>query len=279
MRIVAFAMGALAVGAASYVAGSQTLPSIAGFPIAAAMAQEAPAMSPTPEASLTETQQRDVEAIIRNYLIANPEIIRDAINELQRKEDEAAHVAQSQIIIDNSDRLFSSPTDVVFGNPDGDVTLVEFFDYNCGYCRRAHGDMQALLDGDPNLRIVMKEFPILGEGSVQASQISMAVLLTEPEKYREFHDALLTEPGQIDGPRAIAIAEEMGLDTATLSAKAESDEVKAGISESHELAQLLELTGTPSYITERQVIVGAVGFETLKTEIDRVRACAGQATC
>ena len=168
LRMAAFALGVTAAGAAGYLLGTGDLPH---GPVSPAAAQDMPAMSPMPDASLSEQQQREVEAIIRNYLIANPEIIRDAINELQRKEDEAARVAQAQTIIDNSDRLFSSPTDVVFGNPDGDVTLVEFFDYNCGYCRRAHGDMLALLEGDPNLRIVMKEFPILGEGSVQASQI------------------------------------------------------------------------------------------------------------
>jgi protein-disulfide isomerase len=278
MRTATFALGALAIGAAGYALGTGVL-STGHLPLSRAMAQDAAAMTPMPDASLTETQQREVEAIIRNYLIANPEIIRDAINELQRKEDEAARVAQTQTITDNAARLFSSPTDVVLGNPEGDVTLVEFFDYNCGYCRRAHADMQALLDNDPNLRVVLKEFPILGEGSVQAAQIAVAILLTAPDKYREFHGILLTEPGQVDGDRALAVAEEMGLDPEALSAKAESDEVKAKIAESHELAQLLELTGTPSYVTERQVVVGAVGFEALQAEIERVRACAGQATC
>jgi protein-disulfide isomerase len=232
------------------------------------------------EVALTEGQQHEVEAIVRNYLIANPEIVRDAIYELQRKEDEAAKAAQTQTIAENSERLFSSPVDVVIGNPNGDVTLVEFFDYNCGYCRRAHGDMQQLLANDPNLRIVLKEFPILGEGSVQASQVAVAVLLTAPASYREFHDALLSEPGQVDGARAIALAEEMGLDAAALKTKSESDEVKATISESHELAQLLQLTGTPSYVTPREVVVGAVGYDALKAGIEKVRSCAADpATC
>jgi protein-disulfide isomerase len=160
------------------------------------------------------------------------------------------------------------------------VTLVEFFDYNCGYCKRAHADMQNLIAGDPNLRFVLKEFPILGEGSLQASQISVAVLLTAPDMYREFHDALLTEPGQIDGARALALATDMGLDATALAALAQSEEVRATIGESHALAQQLDLTGTPSYVTSRQVIVGAVGYEALKAEIDRVRACdADVAAC
>ena len=138
LALAALAVGALGVGVAGYLIGSQRSDD-AGYSPIAAMAQEtAPAMSPAPTmepsagVSLTDAQQREVEAIIRNYLLANPEIIRDAINELQRKEDAAAQMAQTQAISQNATALFSSPTDVVFGNPDGDVTLVEFFDYNCG---------------------------------------------------------------------------------------------------------------------------------------------------
>ncbi|MEX2318220.1 MAG: DsbA family protein, partial [Bauldia sp.] len=263
------------VGAAAYLFGARSLTEGGGFPSAAVAAETEPGLSVSPAAALSEAQKSEVEAIIREYLLANPEIVRDAINELQRKEAEAEEVAQTQTIIDNSERLFSAPVDVAIGNPAGDVTLVEFFDYNCGYCKRAHADMQALLDNDPNLKIVLKEFPILGEGSVQAAQISVAVLLTAPEKYRAFHDALLTEPGQADGATALAVAGSLGLDADALSAMAESEEVRATIGESHALARELELTGTPSYVTSRKVIVGAVGYEALKQEIDTVRACAG----
>jgi protein-disulfide isomerase len=137
--------------------------------------------------------------------------------------------------------------------------------------------MQALLADDPNLRIVLKEFPILGEGSVQASQVAVAVLLTTPEKYGAFQDALLTEPGQVDGARALAVAGDMGLDATALSGMVDSEEVRSTIAESHALAQQLDLTGTPSYVTSRKVIVGAVGYDALKAEIDQVRACAGDA--
>jgi protein-disulfide isomerase len=277
------ATAAVAVGIAGYVAG-MSAPTGPGPTAAATLADEVRSALASranaqdgPQSSMSDSQRSEIEAIIRNYLIANPEIIRDAINELQRKEDEAARLAQTQSIIDNSERLFSAPVDVAIGNPDGDVTLVEFFDYNCGYCRRAHADMQNLLATDPNLRIVLKEFPILGEGSVQASQVAVAVLLTTPDRYREFHDALLTEPGQVDRDSALALAEELGLDATALSEKAGSPEVRATITESHQLAQRLELTGTPSYVTARQVIVGAVGYDALRAEIEKVRACNGDA--
>ena len=291
---MAFAVvAAIAVGVAGYLIGTRTTtPPLDRAAveamireIAAAAPPAAPAMSAAPqsgeteEAALSDTEQREVEAIIRNHLIANPEIIRDAINELQRKEDEAARMAQSQTITDNAELIFNSPREVVLGNPNGDVTLVEFFDYNCSYCRRAHADMKQLLAEDPNLRMVLKEFPILGEGSVQAAQVAVALLMTAPEKYGDFHDALLAERGQVDGARALAVAEELGLDIEALKTRAATQEVRDTITESHQLAQQLELTGTPSYVSRRKVIVGAVGYEALKQEIADVRACATAASC
>jgi protein-disulfide isomerase len=272
--------GVAAIAGLGYAAGvantSGAAPGIAAF-----AAETEPAMSMDPavpaQAMFSDMQQREVEAIIRNYLMANPEIIRDAITELQRKEDEAARLAQTQVIADNAALLFDSPREVVLGNPDGDVTLVEFFDYNCGYCRRAQADMQQLIAEDANLRVVLKEFPILSEESVQAAQVASAVLLTAPEKYGAFHDAMLMEPGQADGNVALSVAEDLGIDPEALKAMVDTDEVKAVISEAHTLAQQLQLTGTPSYVTERRVIVGAVGYEALKQEIAYVRACAADA--
>jgi len=245
--------------------------------VAAAPATPVPAGT-IQTAELSDDQRAEVEAIIRNYLIANPEIIRDAINELQRREDEAAQTAQTQAITDNSDLIFSPASTAVFGNPAGDVTLVEFFDYNCTYCRRAYADMKELIDKDPDLRVVLKEFPVLGDGSVQAAKVSLAVLLTAPEKYNAFHDALISEKGQVDGERALAVAAEIGLDAAVLRARLEGDDVKAMIDESYDLAGKLNLTGTPSYVTRKEVVVGAVGYDALKTKIDDARACA-TATC
>lgn len=225
------------------------------------------------EAMFSDAHRSEIEGIIRNYLMANPEIIRDAIIELQRKESEAAQAAQGQVITDNAALLFNSPRQVVLGNPDGDVTLVEFFDYNCGYCRRAHSDMTRLIEEDPNLRVVLKEFPVLGEGSVQAAQVASAVLQVAPEKYGEFHEAMLTEPGQVDGPTALAVAEDVGIDIAKLEELAQGDETSAIISEAAMLGSNLQLTGTPSYVTKRQVIIGAVGYDALRQEIAEIRAC------
>ncbi|MEX0853795.1 MAG: DsbA family protein, partial [Bauldia sp.] len=242
-------------------------------------ASETAPMTPMPAAGidvaqLNDSERAEIEGMIRNYLLANPEIIRDAINELQRKEDEAEQIAATKAIADNAEAIFSSPIDVVLGNPDGDVTLVEFFDYNCTYCRRAHADMKQLIETDPKLRIVLKEFPILGDGSVAAARVALAVLVTAPEKYAAFQNALISEKGQADGERAMAVAEELGLDVQALSAARDGPEVTKAINETYELAAKLNLTGTPSYVTEREVVVGAVGYDALKAKIGDVRACA-----
>jgi protein-disulfide isomerase len=212
--------------------------------------------------------------LIREHLLANPEIIRDAIAELQRKEQEAEVAAQASIIDGEKDLIFASSRQVVIGNPDGDVTLVEFFDYNCGYCKRANADMKRLLAEDQNLRVVLKEFPVLGDGSVEAAHVGVAVNMTTPDKYLEFHDALLSERGSVDGDRALAVAAEMGLDAAKLRETMASPEVQSTIAEVYEIAQKLSLTGTPSYVTANEVVVGAVGYDALKAKIEEVRACA-----
>jgi protein-disulfide isomerase len=237
-------------------------------------AETADGAAPASATPLNESQVAAIRELIREHLLANPEIIRDAINELQRKEQEAEVAAQANVIDDQKDLIFASSRQVVLGNPDGDVTLVEFFDYNCGYCRRAHADMKRLIDQDHNLRIVLKEFPVLGDGSVAAAHVGVAVNMMAPEKYFEFHDALLSERGQIDGDRALAVAADLGLDTDKLRQTMESPEVQATIAESYDLANKLSLTGTPSYVTAKEVVVGAVGYDVLKSKIEDARACA-----
>jgi protein-disulfide isomerase len=259
---------AIAAAVESYLAGhADRLP-----------ASAAPAS--TPAGALDESQVTAIQGIVRDHLIANPEIIRDAINALQRKEFEAEQVAQQVAITEERDLIFASTRQAVLGNPNGEVTLVEFFDYNCGYCKRAHADMKRLLEADSGLRIVLKEFPVLGEGSVAAAQVSAAVNIAAPERFAEFHDTLLLDRGRVDGDRALAVAEEMGLDLDRIRALVQSDEVRATIDESYALAEKLSLTGTPSYVTATEVVVGAVGFDTLKAKIEDARAaCADTVTC
>jgi len=257
------------------LAAAGALAFLGAAPAFAAEATPAPVSSSAD--GLTPAQRADVEGVIKDYLMAHPEVIKDAMDELQRRQDAAAAAQQVSAISDNSSALFSSKRQVVLGNPKGDVTLVEFFDYNCGYCKRAHADLKELLANDKNLRVVLKEFPVLGDGSVEAANVAVAVNMVAPDKYWAFHDAMLTERGQANGEKAIAVAEEVGIDKAALMKAMQSPEVKATIAESYDLANKLALTGTPSYVTAKEVVVGAVGYDALKEKIGVARC--GQPTC
>ncbi len=273
-------VAALAIGGIGYAVGISRIAPTANIGTAATPPDATPIGADVIKmAEFSDDQRAEVEGIIRNYLIANPEVIRDAINELQRRQDAQAKIAQAKTISDAADRIFSSKHQVVLGNPEGSVTLVEFFDYNCTYCRRAQADMKKLIDTDPNLRLVLKQFPVLGNGSVEAAKVGIAVEMTAPDRYADFHNAMLSEPGQVNGARALAVAADLGLDTDTLRSKLNSDEVKATIAESYDLANKLNLTGTPSFVTHKEVIVGAVGFDALKAKIAEARTACATASC
>ncbi|HWT30566.1 MAG TPA: thioredoxin domain-containing protein, partial [Propylenella sp.] len=152
-------------------------------------------------AETTAAEKQEIEQIVRDYLLAHPEVIEEAITLLRAKREQEALAAQGKAIQENSAAIFDSKNQAVLGNPDGKITLVEFFDYNCGYCKRAVSDMNALLAANPDLRIVMKEFPILSESSVEAARISVAVNDSAPEKYLAFHQELFDRPGQANGSK------------------------------------------------------------------------------
>ena len=167
---------------------------------------------------------------------------------------------------------------MTIGNTQGDVTLVEFFDYNCGYCKRALSDLTDIIKGDGKLRVVLKEFPVLGPGSVEAAQVAVAVRMQDTgKKYFDFHQRLLGGRGQADKARALAAAKDAGFDMARIEKDMKSDEVKASIDESMKLAEALGLNGTPSYVVGSDVVVGAVGLDALKQKVNQARC--GKATC
>jgi protein-disulfide isomerase len=224
-----------------------------------------------------QQSKEDIEKIVREYLLKNPEIIQEAIMELRKKQELAEKTARTQALQTYKKEIFESKRDIVLGNPNGDVTLVEFFDYNCGYCKRALNDIAELLKSDPKLRVVLKELPILSEGSEEAARVAVAVRMQDPKKYFEFHQKLLGGRGQADKARAIAVAKEVGLDTARIEKDMNSDEVKATLEESMKLAEPLGLNGTPSYVIGSDIVVGAVGHDALKGKINQARC--GKATC
>jgi protein-disulfide isomerase len=249
--------------AAVMIAGALALPS------AIAVAQ-----------SVTPAQRGEIETIIREYLLSHPELLQDVMVELEKRQTAAEAEKHRKAVKDNASIIFDSPRQVTLGNPQGDVAVVEFFDYNCGYCKRAMVDMMEMLKDDPKLKFVLKEFPVLGEGSVQAAQVAAAVRMqdkTGGKKYLEFHQKLLGSRGQVDKARALAVAKEVGMDMARLEKDLNSSEVRAQIEESMKLAEALGLNGTPSYVVGNDVVVGAVGLNTLKERVNAARC--GQATC
>jgi protein-disulfide isomerase len=220
----------------------------------------------------------EIEKIVREYLLEHPEVIAEALTELDRREKEAAEVARVEALNESADVLFNSSRQVVLGNPEGSVTLVEFFDYNCGYCKRAHGDMVKLIDENPDLKVVLKEFPVLGQGSVEAAQVAVAVNSVAPEKYGEFHEKLLLSRGQANRASALAAATSVGISEDDLLASMKTDEAGQTIEEVYSLANRLGLTGTPSYVVGNDVVMGAVGYEELSQKLDALQNC-GETTC
>ena len=229
--------------------------------------------------SFSDTQRGDIETIVRNYLIAHPEVLEEAMAELNKRQTAAENEKHEASVSANAETIFNSPRGVVLGNKDGDVTFVEFFDYNCGYCKRAMSDMLDLMKGDPKLKVVLKEFPVLSEGSVEAAKVAVAVRMQDPsgKKYLDFHQKLLGGRGPADKARALAAAKDAGLDTARIEKDIASPEVRATIEENFKLAEAMGMNGTPSYVIGKQIVVGAVGLDSLKEKIGIARC--GKATC
>ena len=220
----------------------------------------------------------EIERIVRDYLLANPEVIEEALNALRAKRDQEAVAAQTKAIEEKREAIFNSPNQMVLGNPQGPITLVEFFDYNCGYCKRALSDMTALIDANPDLRVVIKEFPILSEGSVEAARVSVAIKDTAPENYLKFHQEIFSRPGQASGDKALEIAEDLGLDAEALREAANAEGVTRNLQEVQQLAAALGISGTPSYVIGGELVPGAAGYDALQEKVTAVRKC-GKASC
>jgi len=229
--------------------------------------------------AFSDGQRGEIENIIKNYLVSHPEVLEDAMAELNKRQaaDEAEKHEAS--VTQNSDAIFNSPRGVLLGNKDGDVTFVEFFDYNCGYCKRAMTDMLDLMKSDSKLKVVLKEFPVLSQGSVEAAQVAVAVRMQDPggKKYLDFHQKLLGGRGPADKARALAAAKDAGLDVGRIEKDLAGPEVKATIDENFKLAEAMGMNGTPSYVIGKQIVVGAIGLEGLKEKIGIARC--GKATC
>ena len=240
---------------------------------ALALSLALPAALPAQAQSFSADQREEIGHIVKDYLVAHPEVIQDVMAELEKRQQSAEAGKHRAAVVENKATIFTSPHQVVLGNPQGNVTMVEFFDYNCGFCKRALGDMLDLIKSDSNLKFVLKEFPVLGEGSVEAARVAVAARMqdTTGKKYIEFHQKLLGSRGAADKMRALAVAKEVGFDMARIEKDMGSDEVKKTIEENMKLAEALGVNGTPSYVVGEEVVVGAVGIDALREKIGAER--------
>ena len=255
--VVALGAGAAAAG---YVAGQQR-------PAEIAMEAPAPAAAAQPQIDRAE-----IELIVRNYLVENPELLIDMQQGLEAKQAEQQRLANLDVIENARNDIFNADYDGVVGNPDGKTTIVEFYDYNCGYCKRAQQDMLALVEADSDLRFVLKEFPILGPDSTKAHIVSMAFRKLMPEKYADFHNQLLGGSGRATEDAAIRIAVALGADEAALREEMKNPAIGSAFEKTYELANRLSITGTPSYVVGNEVVFGALGQEVLAQKIAEARA-------
>ncbi|MDF0598170.1 DsbA family protein [Psychromarinibacter halotolerans] len=236
------------------------------------------AMTATPLAAFDLSQMTEEERMIfrsevRNYLMDNPEVLLEAINVLEQRQAEVQAANDVTLVETNSDELFDDGYSWVGGNPDGDITIVEFMDYRCGYCRKAHPEVSELIESDGNIRYIVKEFPILGEQSVLASRFAIAVKAVEgDEAYGTVHDLLMTMRGEVTEEGLSAMSEEQGFDTPAVFDAMNSAETETIIAQNRALAQRMAISGTPSFIFESEMVRGYVPLDGMREILAEVRA-------
>ena len=222
--------------------------------------------------SMTDEERTALHSEIRAYLLENPEVIMEAVAVLENREAAQKENMDKALIQANTDALFNDPSSWVGGNPDGDITMVEFMDYRCGYCRKAHDEVAALLKEDGNIRMIVKEFPILGEASTKSSQFAIAVMqLAGNDAYHAASEALIRLKGQPTDAALERLADTLGLDAAEILKKMDSPEVEAVIAENHALGRLMQINGTPTFIVEDQMLRGYLPLEGMQALVAEIR--------
>lgn len=213
--------------------------------------------------------QKKLTAFVHAYLVKNPEILVDMTNVLDKRQKAAAAAAQKKAIADNAKALFHSPYSFVAGNLNGKVSVVEFFDYNCPYCKRALPDVVRLTQKDHDVRVVLKELPIFGKDSEDASRVALAVMKDAPSDYFELHQRLFEDPGKADMAKALNIVKQLGLNVAQIKKDMHAPSVDAALKQNARLAEALNLRGTPFYLVGDQVVNGAPSnlFEVLQKHV------------
>ncbi|MGH1330533.1 MAG: DsbA family protein [Paracoccaceae bacterium] len=214
-------------------------------------------------------------AEIRAYLLQNPEVLMEAIAVLEKRQEEAQGVDDLALVATNAEAIFEDETSWIGGNPDGDITIVEFMDYNCGYCKKAHPEVSALLEADKNIRFIVKEFPILGETSVLGARFAIATRAVAGDAaYAQVHDTLMTLRGGISDKALDRVAKDLDLDANAIRKEMNSDATNAILQANSELAQRLAITGTPTFVMGENLVRGYVPLNAMQQIVDELRAAA-----
>lgn len=222
--------------------------------------------------NMTDAERADFRAEVRAYLLENPEVIMEAVSILQAREQEAAANADAQLAVTYADELFNDPNSYVGGNPDGDITIVEFVDYRCGYCKKAFPEVSALVAGDGNIRYIVKEFPILGEASMMASQFAIAVkLVAGDDAYHDVHNTLMEFDGNITETSLTRLANNFDLDVDAVFAAMQGPDVAEIIGNNRTLGRGMEINGTPTFVIESELVRGYIPFDQMASLVRQIR--------
>lgn len=232
-----------------------------------------PATADQDKPGFSEREKAEIEALVRDYILQNPEIIMESLAIMQAREQAQKDESVKLAMQEHRPALERDPADPLLGNPDGDVTIVEFFDYQCGYCKSVLGPLMDLVEQDGNIRLVLKEFPILGPASEIAAAASLAA--HRQGRYEEFHVALLESRGRLTQEVIWQVAREIGLDIAQLRADMTDPAIQAHIQKSFRLAEVLGIRGTPAFTIGGELVPGAINREQMAALVERARAEGG----
>ncbi len=224
-------------------------------------------------ASFSGAQKSEIERLVHDYLVKNPEVLVEAMTELRARQQLAEKDDLRKALAEHHAALFNDPQTPVVGNPRGDVTVIEFFDYSCPYCKSVEDNLKALLNGDDKVRLVLKEFPVLGPGSMLAAKAALAS--RGQGKYPAFHEALLTNRGQFSEESVMRVALSVGLDTARLKSDMETPAVEAALTANNALAEALNIRGTPAFVIGDQLYPGVMDLKAMKQAIAEARKSKG----
>lgn len=239
--------------------------------LAAALPWTSLAGAETPAATLAPAQQEELKALFRNFILENPEVILESVQRYEAKQEAKAREEARAALVSNRDVIENNKTTPFAGNPKGDVTIVEFFDYNCGYCKRMIPVIQEVLATDKNVRYVFKEFPILRQESVNAAKAALGVWKIAPDKYFAYHTALMETRGELSEDRLMKAAEGLGINAEKLKKAMADPEVEQELRRNAELAQKLGVNGTPAFIIGDNLLPGQFDLATMRELIARKR--------